>query len=63
MNGHAAMGAEILGRSRIPVFRMAAEVALTHHERYDGTGYPAGLAGMRFRWRAASLLWSIFLTR
>ena len=45
MNGHAAMGAEILGRSRIPVFRMAAEVALTHHERYDGTGYPAGLAG------------------
>ena len=45
MNGHAAMGAEILGRSQIPVFRMAAEVALTHHERYDGKGYPAGLAG------------------
>ena len=45
MNCHAAMGAEILGRSQIPVFRMAAEVALTHHERYDGQGYPAGLAG------------------
>lgn len=45
MNGHAAMGAKILGRSRIPVFRMAAEVALTHHERYDGAGYPEGLAG------------------
>ena len=30
MNCHAAMGAEILGRSHIPVFRMAAEVALTH---------------------------------
>ncbi|UCU98162.1 HD-GYP domain-containing protein [Acidovorax radicis] len=45
MNRHAAMGAEILGRSHIPVFLMAAELALTHHERYDGGGYPAGLAG------------------
>lgn len=27
------------------MFRLAAEVALTHHERYDGTGYPSGLAG------------------
>ena len=45
MNCHAANGASILGRSNIPVFRMAAEVALTHHERYDGRGYPAGLAG------------------
>jgi len=45
MNRHPAMGAEILGRSNIPVFRMAAELALTHHERFDGTGYPAGLVG------------------
>lgn len=45
MNRHAQMGAEILGRAQIPVFRMAAEVALTHHERYDGTGYPRGLVG------------------
>lgn len=45
MNRHAAMGAEILGRSNIPVFCMAAELALTHHERYDGRGYPAGLCG------------------
>jgi putative two-component system response regulator len=45
MNRHAAMGAEILGRSRIPLFQLAAEVALTHHERWDGTGYPRGLAG------------------
>lgn len=45
MNRHAAMGAEILGRSHIPVFLLAAEVALTHHERYDGGGYPAGVAG------------------
>ena len=45
MNRHAAMGAEILGRSRIPLFQLAAEVALSHHERWDGTGYPQGLAG------------------
>jgi putative two-component system response regulator len=44
MNEHPRMGAEILGRSRIPLFQLAAEVALSHHERWDGTGYPAGLA-------------------
>ena len=45
MNEHPRIGAEILGRSRIPLFQLAAEVALTHHERWDGKGYPAGLAG------------------
>lgn len=45
MNQHPQIGAEILGRSRIPLFQLAAEAALTHHERWDGTGYPAGLAG------------------
>ncbi len=45
MNEHPRIGAEILGRSRIPLFRLAAEAALTHHERWDGSGYPAGLAG------------------
>lgn len=45
MNQHPGIGAEILGRSRIPLFQLAAEVALTHHERYDGTGYPHGLSG------------------
>ena len=44
MNRHAVMGAEILGRSRIPLFQLAAELAQAHHERWDGTGYPAGLA-------------------
>jgi putative two-component system response regulator len=42
---HPAIGAQILGQSRIPLFQMAAQVALTHHERWDGRGYPAGLAG------------------
>ena len=45
MNQHAAMGADILGRSRIPLFQMAAELALSHHEKWDGTGYPSQLAG------------------
>lgn len=45
MNRHPLIGAEILGRSRIPLFQLAAEVALSHHERWDGTGYPHGLAG------------------
>lgn len=45
MNQHALMGAEILGQSRIPLFQLAAEVALSHHERFDGRGYPNGLAG------------------
>lgn len=45
MNEHPRIGADILGRSRIPLFQLAAELALTHHERWDGTGYPAGLAG------------------
>lgn len=45
MNRHAAIGADILGRSRIALFQMAAEIAHTHHERWDGTGYPNQLAG------------------
>lgn len=45
MNQHATMGADILGRSRIPLFQLAAELALSHHEKWDGTGYPQALAG------------------
>jgi len=45
MNEHPRIGAQILGRSRIPLFQLAAETALAHHERWDGTGYPTGLAG------------------
>jgi putative two-component system response regulator len=45
MKQHPAIGAQILGESRIPLFQMASQVALTHHERWDGAGYPAGLAG------------------
>lgn len=45
MNRHPEIGAEILGRSRVPLFQLAAEISLSHHERFDGGGYPKGLAG------------------
>ncbi len=45
MNQHPAIGADILGKSRIALFQMASEIALAHHERWDGKGYPSGLAG------------------
>jgi putative two-component system response regulator len=45
MKGHAAMGAKILGNSKSPYLRMGAEIALNHHERWDGGGYPNGKKG------------------
>ena len=45
MRGHAELGAQMLSGSRHPLIRLAAEIALTHHENWDGSGYPRGLAG------------------
>ena len=45
MKGHSAMGAQILGNSKSPYLVMGAEIALDHHERWDGGGYPAGKQG------------------
>ncbi|MGV3708235.1 MAG: HD domain-containing phosphohydrolase [Gemmatimonas sp.] len=42
---HVAEGARILSGSTAPVIQMAETIARTHHERWDGSGYPAGLAG------------------
>ena len=42
---HAHIGAELLNIVRSPVIELASSIALTHHERWDGTGYPLGLAG------------------
>ena len=42
---HPAMGAELLAEGQSPVLSLAAEIALSHHEHWDGGGYPAGLAG------------------
>jgi putative two-component system response regulator len=40
---HAAIGARILSGSRFPLLQMAEQIALTHHERWDGDGYTPGL--------------------
>lgn len=40
---HTTIGHSILSKSNTPLFRMSADIALHHHERYDGTGYPKGL--------------------
>ena len=45
MKEHASIGYEILKDSSSPVVRLGAEIALTHHERFDGKGYPRGLFG------------------
>ena len=42
---HADIGANILGVGRSPVLDMATRIALTHHEWWNGTGYPLGLKG------------------
>lgn len=45
MKQHANMGFEILNGSYNELMDVAAIIALTHHEKYDGTGYPNGLTG------------------
>ena len=45
MKTHAALGAKILARGNSPYLRMGAEIALNHHERWDGGGYPNGKRG------------------
>jgi putative two-component system response regulator len=45
MMHHVEIGATILASARSPVLQLAAEITRTHHERWDGAGYPVGLAG------------------
>jgi putative two-component system response regulator len=45
MQEHSEIGARMLEGSDSALLRLAAEVALTHHEHFDGGGYPRGLAG------------------
>ena len=45
MKTHCSIGAHLLASEDVPLLGLAAEVALSHHERWDGSGYPAGLSG------------------
>jgi putative two-component system response regulator len=45
MKRHTVLGEGILAGSSYPAVHMAASIALNHHERWDGTGYPKGLGG------------------
>lgn len=43
IKSHTSIGARILSGSRFPILQMAEQIALTHHERWDGDGYTPGL--------------------
>ncbi len=45
MRTHPQVGFDILSKSDAAVFQLAADVSLRHHEKWDGSGYPAGLKG------------------
>ncbi len=45
MKQHTVLGAQLLSNSKSPVLKMAEMIALTHHEKWDGSGYPNRLAG------------------
>ncbi len=45
MKTHTFIGAQMLADSNVPMLQMAREIALNHHERWDGQGYPNGLSG------------------
>lgn len=42
---HSRIGYKILSKSNLDILKLAAELALNHHERFDGTGYPNGMMG------------------
>ena len=45
MRMHPGIGAGIIGKHDAPILKIARRIALTHHEKWDGTGYPRGLKG------------------
>jgi putative two-component system response regulator len=47
---HPQLGADIIGEYDDPLLKLARQLALTHHENYDGTGYPQGLKGEAIPW-------------
>jgi len=50
MKRHPQLGADIIGEQRDPLLQLARQLALTHHEHWDGSGYPKGLKGEAIPW-------------
>jgi putative two-component system response regulator len=47
---HPQLGADIIGEHADPLLKLARQLALTHHENWDGSGYPKGLKGEAIPW-------------
>jgi putative two-component system response regulator len=47
---HPRIGADIIGEHDDPLLKLARQIALTHHENWDGSGYPDGLKGEAIPW-------------
>ena len=50
MKQHTTYGAKILADSKSGILKLSEEIALTHHEKFDGTGYPNGIKGEDIPW-------------
>lgn len=46
MKTHASIGGDILSGSNLDILKVAAVIASSHHEKWDGSGYPKGLSGL-----------------
>ena len=50
MKQHTLYGSKILSEGKSDIIKLSEEIALTHHEKYDGTGYPRKMAGDKIPW-------------
>jgi putative two-component system response regulator len=52
---HPQLGADIIGEHADPLLKLARQLALTHHENWDGSGYPQGLKGEAIPWSGRAM--------
>ncbi|MDA8744892.1 response regulator [Rubripirellula amarantea] len=45
LQSHASVGMQIMGSTNSPVLKLASVIAASHHEKWDGSGYPLGISG------------------